>query len=112
MLRAERRRACPLSRVAWRGWRSPLILFFGLLKPYKGLEHLVAAMPAVVAELPRALLLVAGEPLMPLDALQRQIDELGLRENVSMRLGFVPSHDVSAYFGAADLLVTPYVSIG
>jgi glycosyltransferase involved in cell wall biosynthesis len=90
----------------------PVILFFGLIKPYKGLDRLVAAMAGVVAELPRALLLVAGEPLMSLDAIERQIDELGLRDNVSMRLGFVPSHDVRSYLGAADLLVTPYVSIG
>ena len=47
-----------------------------------------------------------------LDTSQRQIDELGVRQNVSMRLGFVPSHDVSAYLEAADLLVTPYLSIG
>ena len=90
----------------------PVVLFFGLIKPYKGLDRLVAAMAGVVAEHPRALLLVAGEPLMPLDAIERQIDELGLRQNVSMRLGFVPSHDVPEYFGAADLLVTPYLSIG
>ena len=90
----------------------PVILFFGLIKPYKGLDRLVAAMASVVAEHPRTLLLVAGEPLMPLDEIERQIDELGLRQNVSMRLGFVPSHDVPVYLGAADLLVTPYLSIG
>jgi glycosyltransferase involved in cell wall biosynthesis len=90
----------------------PLLLFFGLIKPYKGLEDLVAAMPAVVARHPRALLLVAGEPLMPLSALARRIDALGLGGHVTMRFGFVPSAEVPTYFAAADLLVAPYVSIG
>jgi glycosyltransferase involved in cell wall biosynthesis len=90
----------------------PLILFFGLIKPYKGLQYLVAAMPSVVAAFPRALLLVAGEPLMPMSAIERQIDELGLQEHVSLRLGFVPAHEISTYLNAADLLVAPYVSIG
>ncbi len=90
----------------------PLILFFGLIKPYKGLEYLVAALPGVVAAFPRALLLVAGEQLMELRTLERQIDALGLREHVSLRLGFVPAREISTYLHAADLLVAPYVSIG
>jgi glycosyltransferase involved in cell wall biosynthesis len=90
----------------------PVILFFGLIKPYKGLPHLLAAMPSVVAAFPRALLLIAGEPLMPLSAIERQIDALGLREHVSLRLGFVPANEVSTYLNAADLLVAPYVNVG
>jgi glycosyltransferase involved in cell wall biosynthesis len=89
-----------------------IILAFGLIKPYKGLTHLIAAMPQIVASFPRAMLLVAGEPLMPLRDLEQQIDALALRQHVSMRLGFVPEHEVSTYLGAADLLVAPYVSVG
>jgi glycosyltransferase involved in cell wall biosynthesis len=90
----------------------PIILFFGLIKPYKGLEYLLDAMPSVVASFPRVLLLIAGEPLMPVGPFERQIDTLGLHEHVSMRLGFVPTHEVSGYLDAADLLVAPYVSGG
>ena len=89
-----------------------ILLAFGLIKPYKGLAHLVAAMPAIVAQFPRALLLVAGEPLMPLRDVDHQIDALGLRQHVSLRLGFVPTQDVATYLDAADLLVAPYVSVG
>jgi glycosyltransferase involved in cell wall biosynthesis len=92
--------------------QRPLLLAFGLLKPYKGLEYLLAAMPDVVAAFPDVLLLIAGEPLMPLGGLVRQIDTLGLREHVSLRPGFVPTPEVSPYLHAADLLVAPYVSIG
>jgi glycosyltransferase involved in cell wall biosynthesis len=90
----------------------PLILFIGLIKPYKGLDDLVAAMPAVVTRHPGALLLVAGEPLVPLAALERRIAALGLERHVTMRLGFVPSAEMPTYFAAADLLVAPYVSVG
>lgn len=90
----------------------PLLLAFGLIKPYKGLEDLLAAMPNVVAMFPDTLLVIAGEPLMPLAGLMRQIDELGLGDHVSLRPGFVPTSDVATYLDAADLLVAPYVSIG
>lgn len=90
----------------------PLILFLGLIKPHKGLEFLVAAMPLVLEKYPRAQLVVAGEPLMPLDVLDLQIEALELAEHVSLRLEFVPGVEVSTYFHAADLLVAPYVHVG
>lgn len=90
----------------------PLLLFFGLIKPYKGLEHLVAAMPNVIAQFPRALLLIAGEPLMSLRGLERQIDRLGLRDHVSLRPAFVSADEVPIYLRGADMLVAPYVSVG
>jgi len=90
----------------------PLLLFFGLIKPYKGLGYLLDAMPDVVARFPSALLLVAGEPLMSLRRFQRRIAALGLREHVSLRPGFVPAHEVPWYFRAADLFVAPYVRSG
>jgi glycosyltransferase involved in cell wall biosynthesis len=89
-----------------------MLLFFGLIKPYKGLEYLLEAMPNVAAMVPDVLLLIAGEPLMPLRGLEHQIDTLGLRDHVSLRPGFVPTPEVSTYLNAADLLVAPYVSIG
>ena len=90
----------------------PLLLTFGLIKAYKGLEYLLAAMPDVVARFPNALLLVAGEPLMSLRSFRRQIATLGLREHVSLRPGFVPAQEASVYFRAADVFVAPYVSAG
>jgi glycosyltransferase involved in cell wall biosynthesis len=89
-----------------------LLLSFGMIKPYKGLEYLLAAMPDVIARFPRVVLVIAGEPLMSLRGLERQIDALRLHDHVSLRPGFVPAHEVPSYFRAADLLVTPYTSIG
>jgi glycosyltransferase involved in cell wall biosynthesis len=90
---------------------GPLLLFFGMIKPYKGLEYLLEAMPAVRAAFPRARLVIAGEPLMPLAPIEDQIERLRLGDAVVLRPSFVPQDDVPHYFAAADLLVAPYVEI-
>lgn len=90
---------------------GPLLLLFGMLKPYKGLEDLLMAMPAVLSRFPRCRLLVAGEPLMPLPPIERQIERLGLRRVVTLRPAFVPQEQVAAHFIAADLVLAPYREI-
>jgi glycosyltransferase involved in cell wall biosynthesis len=90
----------------------PFLLHFGMLKPYKGIEYLVAAMPDVLARFPSALLVIAGAPLMPLGPLRRQIAQLGLGSAVSLRPRFVPTHEVAQYMRAADVVIAPYVQIG
>jgi glycosyltransferase involved in cell wall biosynthesis len=87
-------------------------LYFGLIKPYKGLEYLLAAMPEIIARFPRVLLVIAGEPLMSLAGIERLIAERGLRDHVSLRPGFVPDSATAHYLHAADLLVAPYVRVG
>jgi glycosyltransferase involved in cell wall biosynthesis len=90
---------------------GPLLLLFGMLKPYKGIEDLLAALPAVLARMPRCRLVVAGEPLMPMQPVEQQIDRLGLRHAVTLRPAFVPQDQVAAYFTAADLVLAPYREI-
>ena len=90
----------------------PVLLLFGMLKPYKGAEYLVAAMPEVLARFPRALLIIAGEPLMPIRPLGRQIVRLSLTHAVSLRPWFVPREEVPRYLRAADMVVAPYLDIG
>lgn len=93
------------------GSDGPLLLLFGMIKPYKGLEDLLTAMPAVLARVPRCRLVVAGEPLMPMQPVKQQIERLGLGHAVSLRPAFVPQDQVAAYFIAADLVVAPYRDI-
>jgi glycosyltransferase involved in cell wall biosynthesis len=89
----------------------PVLLFFGMIKPYKGLEFLLEAMPGILAAYPRAILLIAGEPLMPMQAAHEQIDRLGLGGAVRLRESFIPQKEVPLYFAASDLLVAPYTAI-
>lgn len=88
---------------------EPLLLFFGMLKPYKGLEELLDAMPAVLARIPNARLCIAGEPMMDMQRVRTKI--AALAETVILRLGFVPQAEVGRYFAAADLVITCYREI-
>jgi glycosyltransferase involved in cell wall biosynthesis len=90
---------------------QPVLLFFGMIKPYKGLEFLLEAMPAVLAAFPRAVLLAAGEALMPMRPIHERIERLGLEDAVRLRESFVPQEEAPLYFAAADLLVAPYTDI-
>lgn len=90
----------------------PVLLFFGMIKPYKGLEYLLAAMPQVLSAVPEVLLIIAGEPLMLLRPFEEQIDRLHLRDSVLLRPAFIPQREVPLYFEAADLLVAPYLEVG
>lgn len=90
----------------------PVLLLFGMLKPYKGIRYLVDAMPGVLARFPRALLVIAGESLMPLGAIEEQIRRLRLEHAISLRPAFIPQHGVPCYLRAADMVIAPYVEIG
>ncbi len=90
---------------------KPLALFFGLIKPYKGLGILLRSLPMVRARVPNARLLVAGEPMEPLAPYRRLIADLGLEEHVIMHPRYIPSDLVPTYFCAADLVVLPYLDI-
>ncbi len=87
------------------------LLFFGLIRPYKGLDILLNAMPAVHART-GARLIVAGEFYDNKDELTAQAQRLGLNEGdqpvVRFFPGYIANEDVHRYFSAADGLVQPY----
>jgi D-inositol-3-phosphate glycosyltransferase len=89
---------------------APVLLFFGFVRKYKGLHVLLESLPRVVAALPGARLVVAGE-FYEDEALHRTlIDRYGLHEHVHLHADYIPDADVSRYFSAADVVVQPYVS--
>jgi glycosyltransferase involved in cell wall biosynthesis len=90
---------------------APLLLFFGMIKPYKGLESLLRAWPRVLAEFPKSKLLIAGEPMLPFQPFERLIDNLKIRDSVVLKLGYVPSSETQYLFCVADAAVLPYVEI-
>lgn len=83
------------------------LLFFGIVRPYKGLDVLLRAL----AEGPEDVrLTVAGEFWGGTEETSRLVGELGLGERVELRPGYVPAADVPALFARADALVLPYRS--
>ena len=82
------------------------LLFFGLIRDYKGLDTLVRALPAV----PAARLVVAGDPLDPIEPVQALARELGVAERIEWRLGYLPDEEVSRVMRDATVAVFPYRS--
>jgi glycosyltransferase involved in cell wall biosynthesis len=83
------------------------LLFFGMVRHYKGLDVLLRALAAG----PEGVCLtVAGEFWGGVDETRALIRELGLSERVDLRPGYVPAADVPGLFGSADALVLPYRS--
>ncbi|HEU4462065.1 MAG TPA: glycosyltransferase family 4 protein [Solirubrobacterales bacterium] len=89
------------------GAEGPVILSFGLLRPYKGLENLLAAYAPVAASNPGAELWVVGNPRMDVEPLRRQAADLGGRVRFITR--FVDEAEIPAIFRRADLVVLPYL---
>lgn len=82
----------------------PVVLFFGLIRPYKGLDLLLEAL----ADAPGVHALVAGECYEDWERYQAIIDERGLGERVHRHIEFIPNERVRVFFSAADLVVQPY----
>lgn len=104
----ERERA---RRVLGLAPGGPLLLFFGMIKPYKGLDYLLRAWPRVLREFPEARLLIAGEAIVPFAPFESLIEALNIGDSVIRRLGYVPRTQAQYYFCASDAVVLPYVEI-
>lgn len=102
--RAEARRRLGLPEEA------PVLLFFGFVRRYKGLDVLLEALPAVRARLPEVHLLVAGECYEDPAVYRRQAERLGVAEAVHFGDRYLPDDEVALVFGAADVVVQPYRS--
>lgn len=102
-------------RFGWEGRKT--VLTFGLLAPGKGIETMIEAMPAIVAENPDALYVVLGATHPNLvehegeayrDRLEAQAEALGVADHVSFVDAFVEYEDLLDYLQAADIYATPY----
>ncbi len=86
------------------------ILFFGAIRPYKGLLTLLEALTKLKSENYR--LIIAGQPWkipgQDRNDWQTFIDNHDLADKLSLHLDFIPDNEVAGYFVAADLVVLPY----
>ncbi len=86
----------------------PVLLFFGIVREYKGLADVLAALPAVEAKLGKVVLVVAGEIWKNKRVYLDMIDHLGISHSVVIDDRYIPNEEVRLYFSAADVLVAPY----
>jgi len=88
------------------GAEGPVILSFGLLRPYKGIEVLLEAYGRIAGRA-AAELWIVGNPRMDLAPLRRLAEAAGGRIRFVTR--FVEDAEIPALFRRADLLVLPYL---
>lgn len=91
-----------------------VVLFFGQIDKYKGVETIIDAAALLVQKDPSILLIVAGKPKRQSDyviKLKTQVGKSLPEKNVLLRLQFIPDNEVETYFSAADCVVLPYKRI-
>jgi D-inositol-3-phosphate glycosyltransferase len=84
------------------------VLFFGLIRAYKGLDLLLEAFGNEYFTDKRVKLIVAGEPYESMEKYEAIIQKYQLKEKVILHTHFIDSKDVANYFCAADLIAQPY----
>jgi glycosyltransferase involved in cell wall biosynthesis len=82
------------------------LLFFGIVRDYKGLDVLLEA----IAKVPSVQLTVAGEFWGGTEQYSRMIDRLGIGDRVKLHAGYIDNETIPKLFAAADALVLPYRS--
>ena len=86
------------------------LLFFGLIRPYKGLDLLIKSLPQLRHNKPNARLLIVGEPYEPLRKYRELVASLKVDDMVFFHNRFVPTDQIPLWFGACDWVVQPYKS--
>lgn len=87
---------------------AKIILFFGFIRKYKGLDLLLDAMALLKNKIPGLKLLIAGEFYEDRKVYEEQIEKLGIAGNLILRTEFIPDSEIKNYLCAADLIVQPY----
>jgi glycosyltransferase involved in cell wall biosynthesis len=89
---------------------SLVLLFFGYVRKYKGLDILIEAFPKILSQHPSAKLLIVGEFYDDPKEYFNLIKKLNIEERIKVLNQFVPNEDVGKYYQAADVVILPYRS--
>ncbi len=85
-----------------------IILFFGFIRKYKGLDLLLEAIPALKHQLPNLKVLVAGEFYEDEKPYLDLIERIQIQDALLLHTHFIADSEVKYYLCAADVLVQPY----
>lgn len=87
-----------------------ILLFFGLIREYKGLSYLLEAMPQIIEHNRDTLLIVAGEFNGDKEKYTDLIQHLRINHYIKIFDQYIPDSAVEKFFLASDLIVLPYIS--
>ena len=84
-----------------------ILLFFGFIRTYKGLDLLIRSMALLPGEFE---LVIAGECYGNFDDYEKLIHGTGVADRVHRHIRYIDSREVADFFSAADLCILPYSS--
>jgi glycosyltransferase involved in cell wall biosynthesis len=92
-----------------------VMLCFGQIAPYKGLEYLVDAFSELAKKDDTYRLIIAGKVKQGQteywNRIRRRIDDIETRSQIIQRIEHIPDEEVELYLKAADVLIVPYIHI-
>jgi glycosyltransferase involved in cell wall biosynthesis len=87
---------------------AQIVLFFGIVRGYKGLDDLLQALPTIRDSLGKVLVLIVGEFWDNRQPYLDTIERLGIGDSVIIVDRYVRNEEVAIYFSATDVVVAPY----
>jgi D-inositol-3-phosphate glycosyltransferase len=91
-----------------------IMLFFGNIAPYKGLEYLIAAFHELLRKDHSYRLLIVGKPKGPAsywNEVRRGVESSTIADRVIAKIEYVRDDATELYFKAADVLILPYAHV-
>lgn len=86
----------------------PVLLYFGLIRPYKGLDIMIKALGSIKNSFDEYTALILGEAYEDSQKYEDLIQSEGISSNTIFKNQFISDSDLPLYFAAADVLVLPY----
>lgn len=87
-----------------------ILLFFGFIREYKGLKHIINALPQITARLQNIKLYIVGDFDGDKEQYLKLIKEKHAEENICIYDSYIPDNEVEKFFASCDLVVLPYES--
>ena len=88
-----------------------VVLFFGYIRKYKGLDILINAISKVRLSLKNIHLIIAGKDFENFKKYKHLIEKLDLENYVNYYCYYIPNNEISTFMEACDLVVLPYKKI-
>lgn len=87
---------------------TPVLLFFGIVREYKGLKEVLRVLPVIRERVGKVILVIAGEFWEDKRIYLNIIDTLKIRDLVIIEDRYIPNEELTFYFSAADFVVAVY----
>lgn len=89
--------------------QDQVILMFGTIRPYKGIDIALDAFARVIKSVPEAHMVIAGKLWEPWERYEKIVKEKNLSGYIKKDLHYVDADEVAKYFIASDLVILPYL---